>query len=341
MRNKMFEKETKLIECVPNISEGRDRKIIETIAATIEQVPEVKLLHIDSDPDANRTVVTFAGTPKKVGQAAFNLIKQATELIDMSQHNGVHPRIGAVDVCPFIPLQHSSLDDCIALANRLGKQVGEELKIPVYLYAAAAKSASRRNLADCRRGEYENIAEKIIDPNWIPDFGPAIFHVRSGIINIGARNFLLAYNVNLNTTSVTIAKTIAGKIRRSAKLPGIKAIGWYLDRFGIAQVSTNLTDFRLTSLYRLFEAVKEEANVFGVKVTGSELVGLAPKEALLNAGAEYFHDQGKTPPLSERETLDKVVTILGLNDVSPFSLDEKILENQLGHFGTQDGSNTQ
>ncbi|HEK85621.1 MAG: glutamate formimidoyltransferase [Candidatus Saccharicenans sp.] len=341
----------RIVECVPNFSEGRDREKIQAIVKEIETTAGVKLLDVDPGEATNRTVVTFIGSPEGVLEAAFKAIKKAAELIDMQQHHGAHPRIGATDVCPFVPVSGVTMEDCIHLANELGKRVAAELNIPVYLYEEAAKKPERRNLANIRAGEYEGLAEKLKDPAWKPDYGPAVFNPRSGATVIGAREFLIAYNINLNTRDRKIAQEIASYLRESGrpkkdksgnlvydkngqpiKVPGkfkaVKAVGWYIDEYGIAQISINFTNYKITPPHLVFDEACRLAEKMGVRVTGSELVGLIPKEALLKAGRYYLEKQGKSPGVPEKELIRIAVRTLGLNDVVPFDPNKKIIEYQ-------------
>jgi|GEM_PF-1533692 glutamate formiminotransferase/formiminotetrahydrofolate cyclodeaminase len=343
----------KLIECVPNFSEGRDKRKIKTIASEIENTPGVKLLDIHSGKTTNRTVITFIGNPKSVKEAAFKAIRKALELIDMRFHKGIHPRIGAVDVCPFIPLTEATIEECIQIARDLGKKVGQELEIPVYLYEKAAIYEERKDLENIRRGEYEGLQQKLKDPQWAPDFGPSKFNPRGGAIIIGARDFLIAYNVNLNTEKKEIAHKIAlniresgrykrnrkGKILRNEKnkpirLPGklkfVKAIGWYINEYKKAQVSVNLINYKQTPLHIVFEEIKKEAKDLGIEVTGSEIIGLVPKEAILAAGKFYLSQKGKVININdERLIIQTAIEYLGLNDTLPFIPEKKIIEYQL------------
>ncbi|MBP7869948.1 MAG: glutamate formimidoyltransferase [Candidatus Saccharicenans sp.] len=341
----------KLVECVPNFSEGRDRQKIEAIVREIENTPEVKLLDVDPGEATNRTVVTFIGSPEGVKQAAFKAIKKAAELIDMRQHRGAHPRLGATDVCPFVPVSEVSMEDCVQLANELARQVGEELHIPVYLYEEAAKKPERENLANIRQGEYEGLAEKLKDPQWAPDYGQPVFNPSAGATVIGAREFLIAYNINLNTRDRKIAQEIASYLRESGrvkkdkngqivydrqgqpiKIPGkfkaVKAVGWYIDEYQIAQISINLTNYKITPPHVVFDEACLVAQKMGVRVTGSELVGLIPKEALLLAGSYYLEKQGKSPGVPEKELIRLAARSLGLNDIVPFDPAKKIIEYQ-------------
>jgi glutamate formiminotransferase / formiminotetrahydrofolate cyclodeaminase len=339
----------KLIECVPNFSNGRDRAVIDAIAAEISGTPGAVLLDVDPGAATNRTVVTFIGGPEAVAEAAFRAIKRAAELIDMRGHTGEHARIGATDVCPFVPVQGATMDDCVAIATALGARVGAELGIPVYLYEAAATRPNRRSLADIRKGEYEALPEKMKDASFAPDFGPAAFNARSGATVIGAREFLIAYNVNLNTRDRKLANTIAQEIREAGKpkrgpdgkivkdaqgktvnVPGrfkdCRAVGWYIEEFGRAQISINLTNYRSTPLHEVFDACREEAGKLGLRVTGSELVGLIPREALLAAGDHFLVKQGKTTGVPEKERVHAAVLSLGLGELGAFDAAQKVIE---------------
>jgi glutamate formiminotransferase / formiminotetrahydrofolate cyclodeaminase len=336
-----------LVECVPNFSEGRDRAIIEAIAEAIRAVPEVKLLSVEPDKDYNRTVVTFVGTPGAVVEAAFQSTRVAAERIDMAKHSGEHPRIGSTDVVPFVPVSDVSMDECVQLARNYGKRVGDELRIPVYLYEEASTTPDRRNLAAVRKGEYEGLATKLKDPAWQPDFGPADFSARSGATVTGARVFLIAYNVNLKTNDQKIAHEIALRIRESGRvkkdaqgnivtdaqgqkviIPGtlraVKAMGVLLEAHNIAQVSINLVNFHCTAPHEAFEEVKRQAAELGVEVTGSEIVGLTPKEALVMAGR--FYAPGVT---DEAALINLAIARLGLSQLERFDSRRKIIEFQL------------
>lgn len=341
-----------LIECVPNFSEGRDAQVLEQIAQSIRAVDGVKLLDIDSGHATNRTVFTFVGEPEPVIEAAFQAIKRASELIDMSHHSGEHPRMGATDVCPLIPIRDISMEEVVILAHRLGERVGRELGIPGYYYEYAATSSERRNLADVRSGEYEGLEAKIQNPDWKPDFGPAAFHVTAGATAIGARDFLIAYNVNLNTTSVRRANSIAFDVREKGRVQregnpvtgrivtddngepkriagmckSVKAIGWYIEEYGMAQISMNLTNTRDTTLHEAFEACRSSAQSRGIRVTGSELVGLVPKEVMLDAGRYYLRNQQRSTGLPEEEIIRMAVLSLGLNELGPFDIRSKVIE---------------
>ncbi len=346
----------KLVECVPNFSEGRDADKIGAIRREIEAVPGVKLLDVDPGASTNRTVVTFIGTPEAVKEAAFRAIAKAAEVIDMRGHKGAHSRIGATDVCPFIPVSGVTMDDCVRLAGELGARVAEELGIPVYLYEAAARKPERRNLAVVRAGEYEGLAEKLKDPRWAPDFGQPVFNAKSGATVIGAREFLIAYNFNLNTRDRKLAHEIALSLRESGrakrdkdgnvvkdargntvKLPGrfreVKSVGWYVEEYGTAQVSVNFTNYKVTPVHVVFDEARRLAGKLGLRVTGSELVGLIPKEALLMAGRYYLGKQGKSPGVPEEELIRVAVRSLGLNDVVPFAPEKKIIEYQFRGAG--------
>lgn len=332
----------KLVECVPNFSEGKDHKILEPIAGEIRSVTGVKLLDMDPGAATNRTVFTFAGAPDEVVEAAFLAIKKASLLIDMSKHKGAHPRMGATDVCPFVPISGITMKECIELAKRLGKRVGDELGIPVYLYDQAAQKPERKSLADIRTGEYEALPEKLKKPEWKPDFGPAKFNAKTGATAIGARQFLIAYNVNLNTNDVKIAKEIASTIREKGRVkkdekgntictPGLfkhcRATGWLIPEYNCAQVTINLTDFTVTPMHKVFDTCCREADKLGVRVTGSEIVGLVPKQAMIDAGRHYLKKSGGTMGVSEKTLIKTAIRSLGLNDVAPFDPEKKIIEN--------------
>lgn len=337
----------KIVECVPNFSEGNNIKIINAIAGAISGVPGVKFISAEPNKDYNRTVVTFVGEPDAVVEAAFEGTRKAAEMINMSAHKGEHPRLGATDVVPFVPVGGITMQECAALARRFGSKVGEELHLPVYLYEEAATRPDRKNLASIRKGEYEGLEAKLKDPEWQPDFGPAVFSPRSGAVIAGARMFLIAYNVNLATDKVSVANEISGMIRESGRVkkdehgkpvldemgrkvvvPGtlmaVKAMGVLLDAHHLAQVSMNLTNFHVTPPHAAFEEVKKVAERMGVKVTGSEIVGLAPKESLLMAGRFYGGPAG-----NEQALLDQAVASLGLGDLEPFDSHKKVIESQL------------
>ena len=337
-----------LVECVPNFSEGKNRSTIDAIAASIRDISGVRLLNVEPDKDYNRTVVTFLGEPEAVLEAAFQSTKTAAGHIDMTQHTGEHPRIGAADVVPFVPISGVTMDDCVQLANRYGRRVASELHIPIFLYEYASHARHRKNLADIRKGEYEGLAEKLKDPAWKPDYGEAAFNPKSGATVTGARKILIAYNVNLSTRDVTLAHEVALRIRESGrvmkdqfdnpvrndhgekiKIPGtlkaVKALGVFLERFQIAQVSINLVDYETTSLHQAFEEVKKQAQGLGIEVAGSELVGLAPLAAMLKAGNFYADNKS----LCEEELVSLAVKKLGLDQFEPFDPKKKIIEYQM------------
>ena len=341
-----------LIECVPNFSEGRDLSIIKQITDVIEGVQGIKLLNVDPGYATNRTVVTFVGEPEPVVEAAFLAIKRASEIIDMRRHKGEHPRFGATDVCPFVPVSDISMEETASYARILAKRVGEELSIPVYCYEFASFEEKRRSLANCRAGEYEGLAEKLKSEDWQPDFGPAIFNERSGATAIGARNFLIAYNINLNTTSVRSANSIAfdvreaGRIKRQGdpvtgkivrdnlgeplRIPGtlkkVRAIGWYIKEYGIAQISMNLIDISITPVHQAFDEVCERARDRGIRVTGSELIGLIPLQALLDAGIYFLRKQHRSVGIPDGEIIKIAVSSMGLNELTPFEPEKRIIE---------------
>ncbi len=347
--------EQKLIECVPNFSEGRDSAVIEQITTEIKNVTGVKLLNVDPGKATNRTVVTFVGDPDSVIEAAFLAIKKAGELIDMCGHSGEHPRMGATDVCPLIPLANITMEETVEYAKKLAKRVGEELKIPVYLYESAASSPERSNLSVIREGEYEGLEKKLQDPKWKPDFGPTEFNKRCGATVIGARDFLIAYNINLNTTSTRIANAIAFDVREQGRvkrignpytgeietdaegnpirihgtLKAVKAIGWYIEEYGIAQISMNLTNIKITSVHKAFDEVLEKAHARGVRVTGSEIVGMVPKSVLIDAGIYFLKKQKRSLGVSEAEIINIAIKSLGLNDIAPFKPEERVIEFML------------
>jgi len=347
----------KLVECVPNISEGRDAAKIKQVTDVVEKFEGVKLLDVDPGKATNRTVITIVGEPQKVVEAAFQLIKKAQEVIDMSVHSGEHPRFGATDVCPFIPIAGMNMDEAADLARQLGARVGSELNIPVYLYENAASTEERKNLAVCRSGEYEGL-EKLSDPQWKPDFGPAEFNAsvkKSGVTAIGARDFLVAYNVNLNTTSTRRANAIAfdireaGRVKREGnpvtgkvvndkdgnpmrepgKLKAVKGIGWYIEEYGIAQISYNLTNINITSVHEAFDETCKSAIEKGIRVTGSELVGLIPLQAMLDAADYFLKKQRRSLGISEKEKINIAIKSLGLDDLAPFNPKQKIIEYML------------
>src|SRR5213595_477557 len=342
----------KLIECVPNFSEGCDLNVIRQITDAIESVEGVALFDVDPGASTNRTVVTFVGSPHAAVEAAFRGIKKAAELIDMRKQKGAHPRMGATDVCPFIPVSNVNWEEAIACAEELGRRVGEELKIPVYLYERAAKDKARSNLSVIRGGEYEGFFEKIKQPDWKPEFGPAVFNKKSGATVIGARDFLVAYNVNLNTKSVRRANSVAFDVREQGRIktengtpygkpaldssgepvrvPGmlkhVKAIGWFVEEYGIAQVSMNLTNIEETPLHAAFDACDQSATKRGLRVTGSEIVGMVPKKCLVDAGKHFLKKQNWSEGAAEEELIDLAIRSMGLSELKPFDPKEKIIE---------------
>lgn len=345
-----------IVECVPNFSEGRDKSVLDAIASSITAVNGVALLDVDPGEATNRTVVTFVGRPEGVAEAAFQVVATASELIDMRNHTGEHARMGATDVCPFVPVRGVTMDDCVEIAKSVGKRVAEELSIPVYLYESAASMPERRNLANVRAGEYEGLPEKLKDSAWKPDFGEAQFNAKSGAIAVGARPFLIAYNVNLNTRDRKLATDIALDIReagrakrdkqgkmvrdkagKAVKVPGLlkacKAVGWVIEEYRKAQVSINLTDYTVTPPHVAFEAVRDGARKRGLRVTGSEIVGLIPLEAMLMAGRHYLKTQGKITAVPESQLVPTAIESLGLNDVSRFDPNERIVEYRLRETG--------
>ncbi len=322
-----------IIECVPNFSEGRDSDIIQQIASAILSVKGVRLLNIDPGEATNRTVMTFIGEAKAVVEAAFKSVELAAQLIDMRQQKGTHPRLGATDVLPLIPISGITLEECATLARDLAKKISEELKIPTYCYEAAAFTHPRQNLAHCRKGEYEALPKRLISTDDAPDFGARPFDeiiARSGATNVGARNFLIAVNFNLDTKSVDLANAIAEEVRESGKpskgihgaLKYCKAIGWYIEEYGIAQVSMNLTNISVTPLHVAFDKVKQIATKHGAKVTGTEIIGLIPKQALLDAGAHYSTD----PQAEEEELINTAIRTMGLDDLCEFNISKKVLD---------------
>jgi glutamate formiminotransferase/formiminotetrahydrofolate cyclodeaminase len=344
-----------LIECVPNFSEGNDMGIIKQITDQIETVEGVKLLDVDPGKATNRTVVTFVGTPDEVVEAAYRAIKMAAQLIDMSKHKGAHPRFGGTDVCPFVPVSNITMEETVVYAHKLAKRVGEELQIPVYCYESAAFEPKRRNLATVRAGEYEGLPEKLSKPEWKPDFGPASFNAGTGALAVGARDFLVAVNFNLNTTSTRRANALAfdvrekgrpvregnpvtGKIKKDEQgnelwipgaLKGCKAIGWFIDEYGIAQVSMNITNISVTPLHIAFEEVVKKGLDRGLRITGTEIVGLIPKKAILDAGKYFLGKQQRSLGVSEDEIIKIAVKSMGLDDLKPFVAKEKIIEDVL------------
>jgi glutamate formiminotransferase/formiminotetrahydrofolate cyclodeaminase len=337
-----------IIECVPNFSEGNDLNIIKQITDEIESVDGVRLLNVDPGKATNRTVVTFVGAPKAVVQGAFKAIKKAGELIDMSKHTGEHPRMGATDVCPLIPIANITMEETVEYAHELAKMVGEDLQIPVYLYEHAQKNKLRNNLSIIRAGEYEGFFKKIKLAEWQPDFGPQEFDAKRGATVIGARDFLIAYNVNLNTTSVRRANAIAFDVREAGRakkengknildengkpvnIPGslksVKAIGWFIEEYGIAQISMNLTNIAVTPLHIAFDEVCKKADARGIRVTGSELVGLVPLKSMIDAGKYFLEKQQRSVGVSEKELVRIAIKSLGLNELSTFNPEERIIE---------------
>ena len=351
----------KLVECVPNFSEGRDAVKIKAITDAIESVDGITLLDVDPGADTNRTVVTFVGAPDAVAEAAFQGIRTAAEVIDMSRHKGAHARMGATDVCPFIPIADVSDEECIALSKTVGQRVGDELGIPVYLYEHSAQSPERRSLPNIRQGEYEGISERINDPQWKPDFGPAEFNAGAGATVMGMRDFLIAYNINLNTRDQRLATDIAFELRESGrskriphpespnlldgeivrnpdgnrvKVPGmfkdVKGVGWYIDTFKRAQISINFNNYKVSTIHDVYDAACKLADERGIRVTGSELVGLIPMEAILMAGRHYLEKQRRSTGVPEADLIEAAVQSLGLNDVTPFVPEEKIIEYAVG-----------
>ncbi|MFP4046433.1 MAG: glutamate formimidoyltransferase [Bacteroidales bacterium] len=347
--------EARLLECVPNFSEGNDMSIINQITDEIKAVENVSLLDVDPGQATNRTVVTFVGSPDAVVEAAFNAVKKASELIDMSKHKGAHPRFGATDVCPLVPVSGISMEETVEYARKLGERIGNELKIPIYCYEYAAFEDKRKNLANCRSGEYEGLKDKLTDPEWKPDFGPAEFNAKSGATAVGARDFLVAYNINLNTTSTRRANSVAFDIREKGRVkreggkltgkpvldengnkvwePGalkcVKGIGWYIEEYGIAQVSVNLTNISVTPVHVAFDEACKSAEKRGLRVTGSELVGLIPLKAMLDAGKYFLRKQRRSTGIPEKELIKIAVKSLGLDDLYEFKPEDKIIEYKL------------
>lgn len=341
-----------LVECVPNFSEGNDLSVMKQITDQIAAVDGVKLLDVDPGKATNRTVVTFVGPPNDAIEAAVRAARKAAELIDMSKHHGEHPRFGALDVCPLVPVSNITMDETVEYARQLARRLGEEVGLTVYCYEHAATSAERRNLAVVRAGEYEALAERLSQPRWKPDFGPAAFNARSGATAVGARNFLVAYNVNLNSTSTRRANAIAFDVREKGRkkregnpltgpvvkdgqgndvwIPGslkcVKGIGWFIEEYGIAQISMNLTNISVTPVHIAFDEVCKRADARGIRVTGSELVGLIPLEAMLDAGRHFLKKQKRSVGVCDRELIKIAVKSLGLDDLYPFSPEEKIIE---------------
>lgn len=341
----------KIIECVPNFSEGNNMQIIKQITDVIESVEGVSLLDVDPGKATNRTVVTFVGTPDEVVEAAFQAIKKSSELIDMSKHKGEHPRFGATDVCPFIPVANITMEETVEYARKLAKKVGDELGLAVYCYESAALKPERKNLAVVRSGEYEGLANKLAKPEGKPDFGSDVFNPHFGAVAIGARNFLIAYNVNLNTTSTRRANAIAfdvrerGRVKREngkivldengkqVNIPGtlksVKAIGWFIEEYGVAQISMNLTDITVTSIHKAFDEVCDKAQKRGIRVTGSELVGLIPLDAMLEAGRYFLRKQQRSIGVSDAELIKIAVRTMGLDELTPFDPQQKIIEYKM------------
>ena len=345
--------EKRILECVPNFSEGRDMGVIGQIAGVINNIKGIKLLGVEPGRGANRTVVTFAGEPEAVCEAAFQAVKKAAELIDMSKHRGAHPRIGATDVVPLVPVSGVTMDEAVEYARNLARSIGEELGIPVYCYEYAAYSEKRRDLANIRRGGYEGLVKKLYDPEWKPDFGPAVFNAKSGATAVGARDFLVAFNVNLNTKSKNIAEAIAEEVRERGKtivdengkkievpgkLEGVKAIGWYIEEYGRAQVSMNITKLLVTPVHVAFEEVCRKAEERGVKVTGSELVGLVPLGTMIEAGKYFLSKFQNTDEATEEELIKIAVDSMGMNEIHEFKPEEKILEYVIEGRGKRPGN---
>ena len=347
----------KLVECVPNFSEGRDQNKIGDIVKQMSDVPGITVLDVDPGPDTNRTVVTIVGSPEAVGEAAFQGIKRASEVLDMSQHSGTHPRMGATDVCPFIPVSDVTIEECVELSKQVGNRVGDELGIPVFLYEKSAQKDNRVKLPDIRKGEYEGLAEKLTDSNWKPDFGPAKLHIKAGATVMGCREFLIAYNINLNTKDYRLATDIAFELREAGrskrtpnpnsknlldgeivrnengspvKVPGmfkdVKGIGWYVDIYNRAQISINFNNFKVSTIHDVFDEACTLANERGIRVTGSELVGLIPLEAMLMAGRHYLNKQNRSLGVPTADIVECAVQSLGLNDVTEFDPNVKIID---------------
>ncbi len=352
---------THIVECVPNISEGRNHSVIDTVTGEIEKAPGVSLLDVDPGEDTNRTVITFVGDPENIVEAAFRLIAKAAELIDMDKHSGAHARMGATDVCPFVPVSGVTMDDCVELAKKLGKRVGDELGIPVYLYEYAASRPERRNLADCRTGEYEGLKAREGNPYWEPDFGPFKFG-NSGATAISARDFLIAWNVNLNTRDTKIASRIANRLREKGyakmdpnkpkkylrdedgnvvfqpgKFKNVKAVGWYIDTYKQSQISCNLINYHDSPPHLVFDEACKLADQFGVRVTGSELVGVIPLEAMLQAGTYFLRKQGVMTGVNEADIIRCAIQSMGLDQISPFDPEKNIIEYMIrepGHLAS-------
>lgn len=325
---------TPLIECIPNFSEGRNKQVIEQIAEAIDNVEHIKLLHVDSNKAANRTVMTFAGPPEAVTEAAYNAIRTATGLIDMRKHTGVHPRLGATDVCPLVPLKDISMSETVVWTDKLAQRVADDLSLPVFLYSHSAIHPDRSNLADIRKGEFEGLTEKMHLPMWYPDYGPALPHPTAGAAVIGARDFLIAYNINLDTQDTVIARKIAQRIRESGVkgnpglLKSLKAIGWYIEEFGLTQVSTNITDYKMAGLHVVFETCKNLALEMGVRVMGSELVGMIPLQAMLQSGKYYAGPENGH--WEATGLINLAIQRLGLSQLGFFDPEERIIEWKMG-----------
>ncbi|MCK5760923.1 MAG: glutamate formimidoyltransferase, partial [Candidatus Delongbacteria bacterium] len=345
-----------IIECVPNFSEGRNMAIIDQITDEIKKIKGVRLLDVDPGFDTNRTVVTMVGEPEPIKIAAFNAIKKAHDLIDMTKHKGAHPRFGACDVCPIIPVSGITMDECVKIAHDLGNKLGTELDFPIYFYEYAATTEERKNLAWVRQGEYEAVEANLKDPERKPDAGPCEFRPKKGVTAVSARDFLIAYNVSLNTTNPKLAHDIALNIReqgrfkrdengkfvknengKKVKQPGLfkncKAIGWYVDDYKRAQISINLTNYHVTSMHDVFDEISKQATAKGLRVTGSEAVGVVPKEAMLIAGKHYLAKQGMCEGIDEGEIIKVAIQSLGLDDVAPFEPKDKIIEYMIAKEG--------
>lgn len=350
----------KIVECVPNISEGRDKAKIDAVTSVIEKVKGVKLLDVDPGEATNRTVITFIGDPDAVAEAAFRVVEKAAEVIDMRTHKGAHPRMGATDVCPFVPVSGVTMEECAEIARRVGKRIGDELGIPVYLYEEAASRPEFKNLANARQGEYEGLAARAGNDYWKSDFGPFEFNAKAGATAVGAREFLIAYNINLNTRDKKIASDIALDIRDSGRakrdeagnivkdkdgktvnVPGlfqhVKAVGWTIEEYGRAQISINFTNYKITPIHVVFDECIKQAERRGARVTGSELVGLIPRQAMLDAGRHYLAKMGRSTGVPESELIHIAVLSLGLSDLYPFKPEEKIVESFVTREGKLEG----
>ena len=339
----------KIVECVPNFSEGRDRGIIDKITGEIESVEGVKLLDVDPGRATNRTVVTFAGTPEGVAEAAFRSVRKAAELIDMSRHTGEHARQGATDVCPFVPVSGVTVEECIQIAEKVARRIAGELKIPTYLYGKAARSRDRVRLPDIRKGEYEALPGKLKTPEFKPDFGEPVFNRRSGVTVVGVRDFLIAYNVNINSRRAALANKIAKRIREKGRMvknkttgskervpgtcQGVQGMGWYIEEYNLAQITVNIMDYTVTPIYQVFEECERFAREFGIRVTGSEMVGMVPLQAMLDTGKHYLEKQGTTLGVSEEELIRIAIQSLGLNEISEFVPRNRIIELKLRKKG--------